>query len=47
MIQESKNNPWARDMDRIFLNLHVVDNNSGSSIGGGGQPLMLLAPDFD
>ncbi len=44
MKQQSKNTPWARDMDRIFLNLHVVDNNSESSIGGGGKPLAPLAP---
>lgn len=39
-----KNSPWARDMDRLFMNLHVVDNNSAASIGGGGQPLVPLAP---
>ncbi|HCE56786.1 MAG TPA: hypothetical protein DER09_03055 [Prolixibacteraceae bacterium] len=43
---QSKNTPWARDMDRIFLNLHVVDNNSKNSIGGGGVPRMPLAPEF-
>ncbi|MEL7533338.1 MAG: T9SS type A sorting domain-containing protein [Bacteroidota bacterium] len=42
----SKNTPWTRDMDRIFLNLHVVDNNGPNSIGGGGNPLMPLAPPF-
>lgn len=41
-----KNSPWARDMDRIFLNLHVIDNNGPDSIGGGGEPRMPLAPDF-
>lgn len=43
---QSKNTAWARDMDRIFLNLHVVNNNSKNSIGGGGTPRMPLAPDF-
>ena len=43
---QSKNTPWARDMDKIFLNLHVVNNNSKTSIGGGGTPRMPLAPDF-
>lgn len=47
MKESNKNTPWARDMDRIFLNLHVVDNNSPSTIGGGGQPRMPLAPGFD
>lgn len=45
-IESDKNTPWARDMDRIFLNLHVVDNNSDSTIGGGGTPLADLAPPF-
>ncbi|MDA3821373.1 MAG: hypothetical protein PF450_01990 [Bacteroidales bacterium] len=44
MIQKDQNTPWARDMDRIFLNLHVVDNNSPNSKGGGGEPLRPLAP---
>lgn len=42
--QEHKNSAWGRDMDRIFLNLYVVDNNTPSSVGGGGEPLMPLAP---
>lgn len=42
----SKDTPWGRDMDRIFANLHVVDNNAPESIGGGGNPLMPLAPPF-
>ncbi len=42
----SKNTPWGRDMDRIFLNLHVVDNNAASSIGGGGEPRADPAPEF-
>ncbi len=46
-IQDSKDTPWSRDMDRIFLNLHVVDNNSQSTKGGGGKPLMPLAPPLD
>ena len=44
--ESNKDTPWARDMDRIFLNLHVVDNNSSSNIGGGGKPRMPLAPAF-
>jgi hypothetical protein len=46
MKESKKDTPWARDMDRIFLNLHVVDNNSATTIGGGGTPRMPLAPDF-
>lgn len=35
--------PWARDMDRIFGNLHVVVNNGPDRIGGGGEPRVPLA----
>ena len=45
--QSSKETPWCRDMDRIFLNLHVVDNNSANTIGGGGTPRLPLAPIFE
>lgn len=41
--QSNKNTPWGRDIDRIFLNLHVVDNNTADSIGGGGTPRLPLA----
>jgi hypothetical protein len=37
------NNPWSRDMDRLFTNLHVVDNNGPDRIGGGGEPRVPLA----
>ena len=45
--QSSKNTPWSRDIERIFLNLHVVDNNNSMSIGGGGIPGLPLAPVFE
>lgn len=38
MNPKSKKTPWGRDMDRIFLNLHVVVNNSAQTVGGGGDP---------
>ena len=44
--QRTQNSPFARDMDRIFTNLHVVDNNGPDSIGGGGIPRVAMAPDF-
>jgi len=55
MTPQSKNDPWARDMDRIFLNLAAVDNwnealyntvstSSGSQGTGGGKPLQPWAP---
>jgi len=43
----SRNTRWARDMDRIFTNLHVVDNNGPASIGGGGTPRAPLADPID
>ncbi len=45
--QDNINTPWSRDMDRIFLNLHVVDNNSPMSVGGGGITRLPLAPKFE
>jgi hypothetical protein len=36
--------PWANDVMTILNNLSVVDNNSAASIGGGGTPLVPLAP---
>jgi len=36
--------PWARDVHRIFSNLHVVVNNGPDSVGGGGTPRVPLAP---
>jgi hypothetical protein len=39
MTPAGRNNAWSRDMDRIFTNLHVVDNNGPNSVGGGGSPL--------
>ncbi len=47
MAQSSKNTPWSRDMDKLFLNLHVVDNNTSIAIGGGGVPRLPLAPEFE
>jgi hypothetical protein len=46
MNTSSKNSPWARDMDKIFLNLHIVVNNTPETIGGGGEPRVPLAPEL-
>jgi hypothetical protein len=40
------NHPWVQDMDAIIKSLHVVDNNSPQSVGGGGNPIGPLAPEF-
>lgn len=37
---------WVNDVRLIVANLHVVTNNSPSSIGGGGSPLQAEAPAF-
>lgn len=52
---QSKDVPWSRDMDRLFLNLHVVDNwnhslyktvsaSGGTQGAGGGPPRQSWAP---
>lgn len=38
---------WYNDLKTIFGALQVVNNNSPTSIGGGGTPLAPLAPAFD
>lgn len=45
-VQGDLDTPWSRDIRKIFTNLHVVDNNGPENIGGGGDPLMPLAPPF-
>lgn len=42
-IEESLDTPWARDMRRLFTKLHIVDNNTPQTIGGGGNPRVPLA----
>ena len=41
--QKCTNTPWTRDMAKIFLNLHVVNNNTSRTVGGGGKPLVPMA----
>ena len=38
--------PWGRDIAKIYAALNIVDNNSSTSIGGGGKPRRPLAPPF-
>lgn len=40
------NTAWVRDIQRLCAALYVVDNNSATSIGGGGTPRQPLAPPF-
>lgn len=37
--------PWGRDIGRIFAALMIVNNNTPETIGGGGTPRQLLAPE--
>ena len=40
----NSNSGWSRDMQRLSQALSVVNNNSPTSIGGGGTPRQPLAP---
>jgi hypothetical protein len=42
----SFNTAWTRDWQKLFAALNVVDNNTPTTIGGGGTPLQPLAPSF-
>ena len=37
------NTAWVRDFQKLIVQLHVVDNNGPTSIGGGGTPRQPLA----
>ena len=38
--------PWQSDILKMLKTLQVVENNGPRPIGGGGEPLYPLAPDF-
>jgi hypothetical protein len=38
------NTPWRRDMQKLVQALYVVNNNTPTTIGGGGTPRQPLAP---
>ena len=38
---------WKYDFFKLIQSLYIIDNNSPTSIGGGGTPRQPLAPDFD
>jgi hypothetical protein len=40
----NSNTPWVVDVQTCMLAMQLVDNNSPTSIGGGGIPLQPLAP---
>lgn len=46
LARQSPSTAWGRDFVRCYTHFSVVDNNSPTSIGGGGTPLQPLAPDI-
>jgi hypothetical protein len=38
--------PWVRDVQRLLTALQIVNNNSATSIGGGGTPRVPRKPDI-
>lgn len=46
-VRNRDENPFLRDMERIMRIIQVVDNNSETSVGGGGTPRQPLAPPFN
>ena len=44
MNMQSESHPWALDWEQIVTATMVIDNNSASSIGGGGTPRVPIAP---
>jgi hypothetical protein len=43
-VRYNANTPWSRDLAKLRTALRVVNNNSPTSIGGGGTPSVPLAP---
>jgi hypothetical protein len=41
---DDQGTPFFADLNTIFAALKVVDNNGPDSVGGGGTPLVPLAP---
>jgi hypothetical protein len=42
--QSSTSHPWSQDWKQLNRALQLVDNNSATSVGGGGTPRQPLAP---
>ncbi|MEJ7738501.1 MAG: hypothetical protein WKF97_13810 [Chitinophagaceae bacterium] len=50
-VETNKNSPWGIDVARIISKLHVIDNNTAATIGGGPvrdsrKRTAPMAPDF-
>lgn len=44
---DANSGTWYNDIMKIFNKLAIVDNNSSTNVGGPGNRLQPLAPDFD
>jgi len=45
-VAHGENSDWSHDLQIIRPLLQVVNNNSPTSVGGGGTPRQPLAPPF-
>jgi len=45
-MSQATSTPWGRDIVKIYKALHIVNNNTAATIGGGGTPRRELAPPF-
>ena len=45
-MSQSTSTLWGRDIVKIYKALNIVNNNTATSIGGGGTPRQALAPPF-
>ncbi|MDD7941813.1 hypothetical protein PHK61_25670, partial [Actinomycetospora lutea] len=45
-VYASSANAWSRDLQRLRTVLAAVDNNSPTSVGGGGTPRQPLLPEL-
>jgi hypothetical protein len=43
-VNAASTSPWVRDMQKLVKALYVVNNNTSTTIGGGGTPRQPLAP---
>ncbi|MCX6309442.1 MAG: Ig-like domain-containing protein [Bacteroidia bacterium] len=45
-MSQATTTPWGRDVVKIYKALNIIDNNSATSIGGGGVLRQEMAPPF-
>ena len=42
-VNDVNSSPWARDIQRLLVNLKVITNNTANTVGGGGTPRQPMA----